>query len=96
VDAEQIDDFYRKVRPFGFWGDISRRALADGKPANSPINPWLALVNIALGMVATYSLYMSPVYLMGKWYTETGVCVGIFVACSAALYFTWVKTLPEN
>jgi solute:Na+ symporter, SSS family len=96
VEAEQIDDFYRKVRPFGLWGSVARRALASGKPANTPINPGLALVNIVLGILATYSLYMSPVYFMGKWYHETGVCLGIFAACSVALYFTWYKNLPEN
>jgi len=96
VEAEQIDDFYRKVRPFGWWGDIAKRALATGKPANAPINPRIALVNILIGIVATYSLYMAPVYLMGKWYVETSVCLGLFAACSAALYFTWYKNLPEN
>lgn len=96
VAAEQIDDFYRKVRPFGLWGDIARRALASGKPANAPLNPWFALVNIVIGIVATYSLYMSPVYLMGKWYAETAICLGLFLTCSVALYFTWFKQLPEQ
>jgi Na+/proline symporter len=96
VEAEQIDDFYRKVRPFGFWNGVAERALGDGKPANSPISFWVALVNIVIGMVATYTLYMSPVYLMGKWYAEAATCLGIFAACSIALYFTWYKTLPEN
>ncbi|MBI4326820.1 MAG: hypothetical protein HY674_16390 [Chloroflexi bacterium] len=96
VEAEQIDDFYRKVRPFGLWRDIARRALATGKPASAPINPWIALVNVSLGTVATYSLYMAAVYFMGKWFAETGVCLGLFAVCSAALYFTWYRNLPEN
>jgi solute:Na+ symporter, SSS family len=96
VAAEQIDDFYRKVRPFGLWGGIAQRALAAGKPANAPLNPWFALVNIVVGIIATYSLYMSPVYLMGKWYAETATCLVLFLACSAILYFTWFKQLPEQ
>lgn len=55
-------DFYRRVRSFGLWGGIAKRALASGKAANAPLNPWLALINIVIGIVATYSLYMSPVY----------------------------------
>jgi hypothetical protein len=84
------------VRPFGFWGDIAKRALSSGKPANAPLNAWYALINVAVGIVATYSLYMSPVYLMGKWYIETAACVGIFLVCSAVLYFTWFKQLPQE
>ena len=33
---------------------------------------------------------------MGKWYAETAICLGLFLACSAALYFTWFKQLPEQ
>jgi hypothetical protein len=96
VDPKQIDDFYRKVRPFGWWNSVAKRALANGEPANEPINPWTALVNVIVGIVATYALYMAPVYFMGKWYVETGVCVAIFAACSGVLYFTWYRNLPEN
>ena len=33
VEAELMDEFYRKVRPFGWWGDIAKRALASGNCA---------------------------------------------------------------
>lgn len=96
VAAEHIDDFYLKVRPFGLWDDIAKRALASGKPANRALNPWYALANIAIGIVATYSLYMSPVYLMGKWYQEAALCIGIFLVCAVTLFFTWFKQLPQE
>ena len=94
VESEQIDDFYRKVRPFGLWGTVAKRALADGKPANEPIRPGIALVNVVIGILATYSLYMAPVYFMGKWFPETLSCLGIFAACSAALFYL-VQDTPE-
>lgn len=96
VAAEIIDDFYLKVRPFGLWKDIAQRALASGKMASEPLNPWYALVNVAIGIVATYSLFMSPVYLMGKWYSDTAICISVFLACSAVLFFTWFKQLPKQ
>ena len=93
---EHIDDFYRRVRPFGFWGSIAKRALASGQSANAPLNPSLALINILIGIVATYSLYMSPIYMMGRWYAEAAICLGLFLACSVVLYFTWFKQFPEQ
>lgn len=96
VAAEQIDDFYRKVRPFGWWPKVAARALAGGQPANSPLNPRLAALNVAVGIVGTYALYMSPVYLLGKWYGNALACASVFLLCSAVLFFTWFKRLPEK
>ena len=96
VESEHADEFYRRVRPFGLWGEIKPRALAAGKPANQPISVGLIAINVPLGIVATYALYMSPVYFLGKWHTEAAVSLGIFAACCVVLYFTWYKTLPED
>ena len=96
VDSAYIDEFYRRVRPFGFWGQIKRRALVAGQPANSPLSPLMILVNLPVSIAAMYSLYMAPVYFMGKWFTESTICIGVFIACCATLYVTWYKTLPED
>jgi len=96
VDPEHIDGFYRSVRPFGLWGAIKARAEASGKPMSSSLRPGLILVNLPLGIIATYALYMAPVYFMGKWLAEAAVCAAVFAACCVALYFTWYRTLPEG
>jgi solute:Na+ symporter, SSS family len=96
VEEKHIDSFYRRVRPFGCWGGIRERAMAAGEPANEPIDLRFVPVNIVLGLVATYALYTSPVYLMGRWYAEAAIAFCLFLACAIALYFTWFKRLPEN
>ena len=35
-------------------------------------------------------------FLISKWYAETAICLGLFLVCSVALYFTWFKRLPEQ
>ncbi len=96
VAAEHIDEFYRLVRPFGWWGWIKQRVIESGMPMRTPLQPGLVALNVFLGIVAMYALYMSPIYFMGKWYTETAVVLGVFAACCVALYFTWYRTLPED
>jgi len=96
VESEHVDKFYRRVRPFGFWSGIRERALASDEPANAPLNLRLIPINIIVGLVASYSLYMSIVYFMGRWFTEGAISFGIFLACALTLYFTWFKTLPEE
>ena len=47
-------------------------------------------------IIATYALYMIPVYLLGKWHLESVLCSGVFVVCCIVLYFTWYRMLPED
>jgi Na+/proline symporter len=96
VEEKHIDTFSRRVRPFGMWGAVRRRALAPGLPANEPIAFGRAMLNIVLGCIGMYSLYLSPVYLLGRWYGEASLAFGIFAAACVALYFTWLKKLPEK
>ncbi len=96
VDPVHIDRFYRRVRPFGLWGGVRERALASGEPANVPLKLRYIPVNIILGVIASYALYMTPVYAMGRWFGAAAVACGVFLACVAVLYFTWFKQLPEE
>jgi solute:Na+ symporter, SSS family len=96
VDAKYIDPFYRRVRPFGFWGGIKERALASTEPANAPLNLKFIPINVIVGVTASYALYMTPVYCMGRWWSSAGISFGTFLACAFILYFTWFKTLPKD
>ena len=96
VDPAHIDTFYRRVRPFGFWGSVRNRALASAEPANAPLNLKFIPVNVVVGVIASYALYMTPVYCMGRWFGNAVISLGIFLACAFTLYFTWFKTLPKD
>jgi len=96
VAAEHIDRFYRRVRPFGLWSGVRQRALASVEHANAPLNLKFIPINVGVGIVASYALYMTPVYCMGRWFGNAAVSLGTFLACAVVLYFTWFKTLPED
>jgi len=96
VESEHIDKFYRLVRPFGWWKSVSRRALSSDLPANAPLSVKMIPINLALGLVASYTLYMSPVYFLGAWYVEAGLCMALFGACCIVMYFTWYRALPTD
>ena len=96
VDPAHIDKFYRRVRPFGIWGSVSKRAMASGEPANAPLNLKFIPINVVVGIIASYALYMTPVYCMGRWFGNAATSFGVFLACALVLYFTWFKTLPEE
>ncbi|MFO1521157.1 MAG: hypothetical protein U1F77_04615 [Kiritimatiellia bacterium] len=96
VDPAHIDRFYRRVRPFGFWGGVRERAMNSSEPANVPLKLRYIPINIILGMIASYSLYMTPVYAIGRWFADAAIAFATFTVCAVALYFTWFKQLPEE
>ncbi|MCP5537351.1 MAG: hypothetical protein H7A51_14105 [Akkermansiaceae bacterium] len=96
VESRHIDEFYRRVRPFGLWGQVRKRAEASALPMNAPLPVGRAMLNIVIGCIAIYSLYMTPVYLIGKWYVEAAITFSIFTLSAVGLYFTWLKKLPEE
>jgi len=96
VDPKYIDPFYRRVRPFGFWSGIKERALASSEPANTQLKLKFIPVNVVVGVIASYALYMTPVYCMGRWFGTAAISFGIFTTCAFVLYFTWFKTLPKD
>lgn len=96
IEAETSAAFYARVRPFGLWKDAARRARQAGLALATAIPVPQIILNVALGLVASFSLYMAPVYFLGHWNAEGLACTVIFGACCVALYFSWYRTLPED
>jgi len=97
TETETLHTFYRTVRPFGMWGPVragcglSGRELAD--PAESP---WRTVWNTLIACCGVTGMYLSPMYLVGHWYRQSGLWFGVFVCAAFVLYFTWYRRLPEG
>lgn len=96
IEDEVSAGFYAKVRPFGLWKDAESKARSKGIPLASPLSVPLVAFNVAIGLVASFSLYMAPIYFFGHWPIDGAICSAVFVICSVILYFTWYKTLPGD
>ncbi len=96
IREAEIDEFYRRVRPFGVWGNVEKRVKASGKSMATKLSFGLVVVNSIIGCAGMISLYMLPTYVMGHWFVDAALAAGICVACCIALYFTWFKTLPND
>ncbi len=95
VSESILTEFFRSVRPFGFWrpvriaANLSAEALQDRRESL-----FLAGMNVILGMAAISGGYLFPMYLVGHWYGWAGFWLGILLAAVVALYFTWYRNLP--
>lgn len=96
IESDTSAAFYARVRPFGLWKDAERRARAAGLTLATAIPVPRIVLNVALGLVASFALFMAPVYFLGHWNADGMICTAIFAACCVALYFSWYRTLPED
>ena len=57
-------DFYKKIRPWGFWNPILKKINSTEKIINPNTNFLKDLINIIVGMIWQISLVLIPVYLL--------------------------------
>jgi len=96
IREEEIDEFYRRVRPFGSWAVIEKRVRASGKPMASKLHFGWVVLNSLIGCTGMLAVFMAPTFMMGHWTLDAAVSIGIFLACCTLLYFTWFKRLPDD
>jgi hypothetical protein len=54
----------------------------------------LAALNVALAGTAIGCVYLSPMYLVGRWH-RAATCTALLAGGAiVVLYFTWYRTLP--
>ena len=93
---EVLIDFYRRVRPWGFWGPILRKVLAED-PAFKPNGDFLRDVfNIAIGIVWQVSLVALPLYVVIREWDRVAMAAGSIAVTSLILKFTWYDHLSER
>lgn len=93
TDGEVLADFYMTVQPAGLWGPVRERVKAAHPEFKKEAPFGLSLLNIGLGIPWLFSLWVFPMYLVGRRYASAAVLFSIALALSAALYFTWYKPL---
>jgi hypothetical protein len=96
-EDEVLMDFYRKVRPWGFWGPIRAKVMAQD-PAFQPNPDFLRdMFNIVVGMVWQVALVALPIYIVLRtnipaiWY-----CLAAIAVTSVILKFNWYDRLEKR
>jgi len=94
-DTEVLKDFYKRVRPWGFWGPIQELVQRDD-PTFKPNPDFLRdMFNIVVGIAWQTSLIAFPVYIVIRRFNNAGMAFGIVVVTSLILKFTWYNHLRK-
>lgn len=89
-------EFYRTVRPWGFWQPILAKCQAE-TPALEPNRDVLRdSANVALGIVWQIAMVAAPIYLVLKQWGRFAAWTAVFLVLSAVLKFTWYDRLGRD
>jgi Na+/proline symporter len=91
-----LKDFYRRVRPWGFWGPVLRRVLAEDPSFKRNKDFFRDIFNIAVGITWQIALVALPLYVVIREWTRAALAAAIILGTSAILKFTWYDHLSAR
>jgi len=95
-DDAVLIDFYRRVRPWGFWGPVLKKVLAEDPAFKRNKDFPRDMFNIAVGICWQISLVALPLYIVIKEFDRVAIAAGVIVVTSLILKFTWYDHLNER
>ncbi len=95
-DDEVLKDFYRRVRPWGLWGPIYRKVLAEDPGFKRNTDFMRDMFNVAVGIVWQIALVVLPMYIVIWELKRAAITLAIVLGTSAILKFTWYDHLQRR
>jgi putative copper export protein len=89
-------DFYRRVRPWGFWGPVLKKVLAEDPGFKRNTDFWRDMFNIVIGIAWQISLIALPLYVVIQQFGRAAITLGVTLGTSAILKLTWYDHLTER
>jgi Na+/proline symporter len=86
-------DFYRRVRPWGFWGPVLKKVLAEDPGFKRNKDFGRDMFNLVVGIVWQVSLVVLPLYIVIQEFQRAAIVLGVILATSLILKFTWYDHL---
>ncbi len=96
TEESVLIEFYRNVRPFGWWRPIGSRANLSAEELNDPgESVGYAALNVSLACLAIFGAYVAPMYLVGHWHWNALTWAAVSATAMVVLKFTWYDHLPQ-
>jgi Na+/proline symporter len=93
TDENVLKDFYKNVRPWGFWEPIKQKVKAEDPSFEENKFFYKDMFNVAIGIIAQTALVALPIYLVIKEITPMIITIIITVICFIILKKTWWNSL---
>ncbi len=96
TNEETLKDFYKTIRPWGFWGPVKAKVMAEDPDFVPNKNFKMDMFNVVIGTIAQTALVALPVYIILKDMLPVWITIIITVICIVILKKTWWDKLPES
>jgi solute:Na+ symporter, SSS family len=96
TDEHTLKEFYRNVRPWGFWGPIKMKVMAEHPDFEPNRNFKRDMFNVVVGITAQTALVALPIYVVLKDTMPIVITITITIICGLILKKTWWDRLPER
>lgn len=96
TNEETLKEFYRTVNPWGFWGPIKRKVIAENPGFKPNKNFKMDMFNVVIGTIAQTALVALPIYIILRDALPIWITIIITIICGFILKKTWWDKLPEE
>ncbi len=95
-DDKTLMNFYKKVRPWGFWKPIHDKVIAEDPDFVSDKNFKRDAFNVVIGVIAQTCLVVIPMYLVLAQTTPMVITIIITLVCMIILKKNWWNKLSDD
>jgi Na+/proline symporter len=96
TERDVLKEFYRNVRPWGFWKPIYDELRAGDQGFRKNRRFGRDMFNVLVGIVAQTTLVIIPIYLIFRQKFPIYLAIGILAVCLVFLKKFWWDTLNEG
>jgi len=96
TDEETLKEFYRTVNPWGFWGPIKKKVVAENPDFKPNKNFKMDMFNVVVGTIAQTALVALPIYIVLRDTLPIWITIIITIICGFILKKTWWDKLPDE
>lgn len=91
-----LKNFYKTVKPWGFWKPVHEKVVAEDPSFRRNKDFWRDMFNIVLGTIAQTALVALPIYIVIKAQWSLAITAAIVIVIGIIMKKTWWDRLPER
>ena len=95
VDEKVLKDFYKNVKPWGFWKPIHDKVVAEDPTFERNKDFKRDMFNVVIGTIWQTALVIFPIYLVLLETVPSLISIGVALVCTLILKRTWFDKLPK-
>jgi SSS family solute:Na+ symporter len=95
-DEEVLKTFYRRVRPWGFWGPVLEKVQREDPAFERNKDFWRDMLNILVGICGQTALVVVPITIVIRRFDAALIAAGVVAVVALILKFTWYDRLERR